>query len=96
MRTVIDELAGEEQKPWREDLLNSIQSRFQKTVIEKVLAATGPHAEERIRHKQSRWKLQGFPGANARRVLRRLDALFNIYIYIYKYVAKSIFDGFAV
>jgi hypothetical protein len=75
VNALINDLAGGERQPWSENRTNSIKRHFQQAALRVILMARQPHAEDRIRHKQSRWKLQGLPGANARRVLRRLDLL---------------------
>ena len=48
---------------------------LQSAAAKAIIAARNPRSEERVRHKLERWSLQGLPGPNARRTLRRLRSL---------------------
>ena len=55
--------------------LTQESSGFQREAASAIVAFRKPEAEARVRHKLQRWNLQGYPGPNARRVLRRLREL---------------------
>ena len=49
--------------------------RLQSAASKAIVESRKPQAEDRVRHKLARWNLEGYPGRNARRVLRRLQEL---------------------
>ena len=51
------------------------KSSIQRVATKAIIASQKPSAEERVRDKLARWNLHGFPGPNARRILRRLREL---------------------
>ena len=75
VKALVKELSGDARQPWNEKFTNSVKKRFQQAALGVILKARQSHAEERIRHKVERWRLQGLPGANARRILKRLALL---------------------
>lgn len=70
-----EELGGAAVGPLAAPGQKRLRQHFQKWTVRKLLKHDGYRAEERLRHRLSRWRLPGFPGRVARRVLSHLAQL---------------------
>ena len=55
-----------------------MKRRFQAAIVIQLLADSAAAPEMVMRRKLERWQVAGFPGANARRALRHLQALTSL------------------
>ena len=81
-------------RPWPQAMMRKVHSQLQRWMSRRLELPPAGWAEERLRHKLGRWKLPGFPGRNARRVLGSLQALSGaVAPRVHSAVFRSVFNG---